>query len=426
MDLIEHISTILVQEEGRKARVAKKASVRPSEASAVLADKSESNIVGKCHREIFLRMIGTPAEETILPEKALQFRVGRAVEEDVGNLAGKAGVLVATGVRVFVPNLNTAIEMDDVFIDPDTNQGVIADCKTISGHYSNNKVLKQGKAKESAVMQELVYLNEFRTGKALKAAIMEAYEKRMALEGRRDWLLKQLEEGEGTLEEQASWRSEAHDLVWELKWNRVEVDWDNFNKMDDGPTTGMLVYVSRDEAGCRQFNVAIDVDPLDGHHLPKVDGASYSTFTVESIYERFNLMQSYYQRACDEAARLLELQGVTAPAEDAPYTEQKAYWDQMGREMRDLPMQFLPPAEYEWKYSPEKIEALHDKGLVLKTAYEEWKLVSSGRNRKPRPVPVIGAWQCRFCDYSKRCIGLQDPSYANLAQDLLEISDDAA
>jgi len=423
VDVFEHIDKVLLQEEGWTARVARKASTRPSDASAVLFDQTEAKITGACHRAVYLRLVGTPVEEIIKPEKAMQFRVGRAVEEDLGGLARKAGIFVAAGVRVEIPHLNTSLEMDDILIDPETQQPIIADCKTISGYWSNDQVLNKGKVKWSAVMQLLVYLNEFRTGAALKEAIRQASSDKTVMEGRTIELRRLLEAKTGTEEEQKVMAHELHDLEWKRKWNRVQVDWDNFAAMGDGPSTGMLIYISRDEAGRRQFNIGISCDPLDGWHYPSVDGAVVPIFTVESIYERFQTLQGYYLRTYDEAVRRLELRGVRAPATDAHYYEVKKYWEALGLEMRSLPLEFMPPAEYEWNYSPEKIEALYERGFLGKTKYKEWKTVSSGKNRKSREVPVLGDWHCNFCNYRKRCIGLQDPAYANLASDLISIDD---
>ena len=423
-NVFQYIDPVLVAEEGFTARVARKASVRPSEASAVMFDQSEGPIQGACHRMVYLRQIGTPKEAQITPEKAMQFRTGKAIEEDLSGLSQKAGILVAAGVRVAVPNMNGTLEIDAILLDPETGQGIIIDCKTVSG-WGGNKKIKEGKPKITAVMQEIVYLNEFPTGTHLKNAILEAYNTRKQFEDRQNELTELLR-SEVSDKQKNEWSKEFKSNLNKLRWNRVHVDWSNFEAMSDGPVAGMLIYISRDSDTRRQFDIGIATDPLDGYHYPVIDGIEARLFTVESIYERYNLLQAYYQRAFDEGVRLLELQGVQMPPDDAPYSDIARYWDLLGAEMQNLPISFLPPAEYEWKYSPAKIEDLFAKGLLPKTVYDGWKMVASGRNRKPRPVPTVGAWQCNYCDYRARCIALQDPAYANMAQELMTLSDDEA
>src|ERR1035438_5667218 len=53
---------------------------------------------------------------------------------------------------------------------------------------------------------------------------------------------------------------------------------------------------------------------------------------------------------------------------------------------------FWPPAEYEWKYSAEKIQTLGEAGIIGKTKYRNWQKRAKGKTH-------LGAWQCAHCPF---------------------------
>ena len=71
----------------------------PSSASATLYDQTESQCVGKCHRAEIFKMTGEPQTNPSNEVSARRFRMGRACEADVIQLAKDAGIFVASGVR---------------------------------------------------------------------------------------------------------------------------------------------------------------------------------------------------------------------------------------------------------------------------------------------------------------------------------------
>src|ERR1039457_6838061 len=55
--------------------------------------------------------------------------------------------------------------------------------------------------------------------------------------------------------------------------------------------------------------------------------------------------------------------------------------------LHTLPSTFWPAAEYEWKYSAEKIQTLGEAGIIGKTKYMAWQKRAKGKTH-------LGAWQC--------------------------------
>ena len=85
--------------------------------------------------------------------------------------------------------------------------------------------------------------------------------------------------------------------------------------------------------------------------------------------------------------------------------------------MRRLPIEFLPPADYQYRYDEHQIEDFHTKGLIGETKYKEWKTWKNGKRRKAG-TPIIGDWQCRYCNYRLQCIPLQCPDLASMCADM--------
>src|ERR1035441_4473623 len=89
-------------------------------------------------------------------------------------------------------------------------------------------------------------------------------------------------------------------------------------------------------------------------------------FRSESVYERFRALQGYHFRNIGFVRRELAIAGTLEPGKglgqdgkDRTGFEQSradmSYWDLVFQNVRALPSNFWPPAEYEWKYSAEKI-----------------------------------------------------------------------
>ena len=417
MQLFEHLDNALVQIENHNSYVARSAAAWPSEASAELFDDLEAPVVGKCHRASFWRMIGEPVTNPIDPIGARRFRVGKAIEEDIKKCAQVAGIFVASGVKFYVADIDLSLELDLVLIDPETKQAVIGECKSIYGYYAASEVIKNGRPKLDAVMQATMYVNEFRTGAAIKEAIAACLKQRDKLQARVEQLRTELnammlptylcgqpapkEVIDAKLKEVEAAKSKAARY-------RIEVDYDNLAKLSDGPTAAKLAYETRDDCQTKEFDVQVWTDPFDGLHYPMIDGEPYRIFTVESVYERYKILQKHYLKAVAWVEKEL---GDTAGEKGT-----EAYWAKVGQKLRDLPLDLLPKAEYEFKYGAEKIEALFKAGKIGKTKYEGWKKKHKGKTH-------IGSWRCSYCSFLKRCLPLEYPEYQYLA---LELDNDEA
>ena len=104
-----------------------------------------------------------------------------------------------------------------------------------------------------------------------------------------------------------------------------------------------------------------------------------------------------------EAKKRLEARGVLEPEPAEGFcvpedrVDQKAlakYWEAVRQEIAQLPDDFLPSADFEYRYSAEKIEVLYKKGAIGKKKYADWKKTGS----------IVGAWQCRYCAHKLACI----------------------
>lgn len=401
MRLFQYIDKALMEAESRSEYAAVEPKVWPSEASAEVFDKRVANIVGKCHRASYFRLIGEPITNTTTPQSARRFRMGRACEADITLLSKDAGIHAASGVRCFVPAIILPFEMDLVVVDPETKQGVIVENKSTYGYATTD--LKRGKPKVEAVMQLCLYLNEVRTGARLKELIQAGLAKRQELEEK----LADISANDPNLES-----PEAKKVQSDLRWNRIEVTPETLDQMDDGPLASKLAYESRDNCDSWEFDIGIYEDDLDGLHYPMVDGQPWKLFTLESVYQRYVILQNYWYRAREHGQKLLAEQDINPP-EDLNTEEGHQYLDKLAETVRNLPPSFWPPAEYELRYADDKIHTLFNDGLISKTKYQKWQKKHAGYDH-------IGDWQCAFCNYKSRCVSVEYPELRHLALDLMD------
>lgn len=395
--VLDYVDATLVSQESRDPKASRIPAVWPSEASADRIDKTEGSIIGSCHRKSFGRMVGWNITNQVDPVGAWRFVTGRLIESHLTSLATATNppIYVAAGVRHYVPEIHLPFELDLIVKDPETNRGWIVECKTIYGYMAGKQIMTEGKPKLEHIMQACLYLLEIKDGKKLKEVIHAGYAER----------------GKGR--------------------NRIQISSPEFiNSVDDGCVGAKLVYISRDECQRKEFNITIEED-FDGSTYPCVDGTMWKIFTVESIYERYRTLQNYWYRARAEAERRLEAQGVTPPptlrlvrgpgsspseAEDQPLTDEqkeaeKAYLIRLEQQTASLPQEFWPPAEYQWAYTPDKIELLNQRGLLGKKKYDDWKKRKKGADR-------IGDWQCLYCPFKRMCVPQQNPAWAYQLYDM--------
>jgi hypothetical protein len=400
--LFDLIDAALVGQESKSPKAALIPSVWPSEASAERIDKTESDIVGKCGRAVHLRMIGYNITNQVDPVGAWRWVTGRMIEQHLSDLAELTtpNIFVASGVRHFVPDLFLPFELDLVVIDPVTKRGWITECKTFYGYQATKSIVKESTPKLDNLMQASLYLSEIKTGKRLKEIIKQGVEDRKNSTG--------------------------------LSRNRIEADLAQLELMDDGPLGAKLAYISRDECLRKEFTIELKED-FDGSIYPAVDGQMWKIFTMESVYARYRLSQDYWFRARREALGRLAQKGIHKPdtlhlvlsKEDVKKAEEpiqkteeqkqaeNEFLMAMEREVKLLPNSFWPPADYQWSYSPEKIEKLFIAGKIGKLRYNDWKKKKEGKDR-------IGDWQCLYCPFKKACVPLQNP---NWSYQLYHISD---
>jgi hypothetical protein len=399
--LFDYLDLALVKQESRDPKPSSVPAVWPSEASADRIDKSAFKIVGKCQRQSYLRMTGRPVSNQIDPMGAWKWVTGRMMEGTIVDLAKATSpsVYIANGVKHYVKEFYLPLELDLVVMDPRNKRGWIAECKTYDGYYAEKEIEVIGMPKLENLMQDCIYLLEAPTGKKMKEIIRTSIADRTRMDG----------------------------LGLEHR-NRIEANLEMMEAMDDGPMGAKLIYVSRGKCNRTEFDVSIAED-FDGSHYPVVNGQMYKIFTVESVYERYRTLQGYWFRARREAVRLLQEKGVNPPAtlklvlapgddrsreEGAePLTpEQKliegAYIDALNRQTWILPDEFLPPAEYEWAYSAEKIEKMNSMGLLTKKAYDGWK----------KKKEKVGDWQCLYCPQKQFCVPKQNPNWTYQVADL--------
>lgn len=406
--VFDYVDAAIVNQEGRAAKASRTPSVWPSEASADRIDKAEADIVGTCHRKSFGRMVGWPVTDQVDPIGAWRFTTGKMIENHLTHLTmvSNPRIYVASGVRHYVEDIYLPFELDLVVKDPITNTGWIVECKTIYGYMASKSIMSEGKPKLEHIMQLALYLLEIKTGAKLKQIIEKGYEEKFAYEA------KCLSEGKEPKPGK----------------NRIEANFDLVKEMSDGEIGAKLCYISRDECERKEFNITVEED-FDGSHYPVIDGMQLKTFTVDSIYERYRTLQNYWFAARAEAERRLAVKGVIAPDtlrlvrgrgdktvhdEDLPEEQkqlEQAYIVRLERETASLPASFWPPAEYQWAFSPDKIELLYQRGAIGKKRYDDWKKKKKGADR-------IGDWQCLYCPFKKMCVPLQNPNWAYALYDM--------
>lgn len=397
--LFDHVDKALITQETKEPRASRTPAVWPSEASADRIDKTVGEIVGKCHRAAFGRMVGWPVTNTVDPVGAWRWVTGRLIESHLVGLSKdiKSDFYVASGVKHYVKEIYLPLELDLVVMDPETKKGWIVECKTIYGYMASQEIIKEGKPKLENLMQTCLYLLEIRTGKRLKEIIRAGL-------------------------------AERNNPKSKIARNRIEASESMLDIMDDGPLGAKLLYLTRDTCERKEFNITVE-EECDGSFYPAVDGMMWKTFTVESIYERYRTLQNYWFIARAEAEKRLAAKGITppdtltlvrdhgdSPAHEVELTEEQkkaeyVYLEKIERETAALPVQFWPPAEYQWAYSPEKIELLRTRDLIGKKRYEDWKKKRPGKDR-------IGDWTCLYCPFKKMCVPHQNPNWAYQLYDM--------
>jgi len=84
----------------------------------------------------------------------------------------------------------------------------------------------------------------------------------------------------------------------------------------DEPIGVKMTYETRDDCQTREFDIGLSEDPIDGLHYPEVDGIPQKVFTVESIYERFRILQNYYIRNIQFVKNELCRKGIPEPGRE--------------------------------------------------------------------------------------------------------------
>jgi len=333
------------------------------------------------------------------------------MELDIVNLAKAAGIFVAAGVRYHVADIDLPLELDLVVRDPQTARMYIIENKTTYGYAANKEVIKDGHPRLEGVMQSTIYLNEFSTGEILKEIIHESCRRKQAAR----------DEMQVWDHDQASWQFQK--AKKEFERNRIEVDFDAMELCSDGPVGVKMTYETRDDCQTREFEIGLLGDELDGLHYPMIDGIPQKLFTVESVYERFRALQGYHFRNIGFVRRELAIAGTLEPGKglgqdgkDRTGFEQSradmSYWDLVFQNVRALPSNFWPPAEYEWKYSAEKIQTLGEAGIIGKTKYRNWQKRAKGKTH-------LGAWQCAHCPFKTKCVSVEYPEMRHQVADLM-------
>jgi len=369
-------------------------------------------------RKSIYRMIGWLKSADSRAAGPWKWIIGRAVEDKVTELAryqsesaGISNIYVANGVRLFIPELYLPIEIDVVVKDPETNRAWILECKTYEGYYAEKQIEKERRPKDDNLIQACIYLLETQNGQALKKLIHNSLEERAAL-----------------------------DVSGKTHRNRCDANLAMLDSIDEGPVGCKLIYIGRSTLARTEMDIEIYPD-ADGFHYPMVDGVPYKLFTIESIYERFRTAQNYWFRMRQEAVDRLEKGGVVPPPtielvlnrgdvsksylEDRTLTpEQQAaedkYYELLEHAVRALPEEFFPPPEYEWSYSPERINELGAAGIIGKTKLADYKAKA-----KKGTLVRLGDWQCGYCPYAKMgCIAKQHPGLAYQAYDFSNLDDD--
>ena len=246
------LDSALLSSEESIPYASKSPAVWPSEASAVRTDKSLWNNVGKCHRAAYYRMMGFNVTNPVGAPMCWRWVTGRQIESHLTELTKLTTpkIYVAHGVKLWVADLAVSLEIDVVTRDPESGRGCIIECKTYYGYNAAKEIVKEGHPKPENLMQVCLYLAEVRTGKRLKELIHQSLAERVRLD----------------------------DIGIPHRY-RCEADLEMVDKLDDGPVSAKLTYISRDDCQRTEFNIEIGED-FDGSHYPVVNGLPYKLFCI--------------------------------------------------------------------------------------------------------------------------------------------------
>jgi hypothetical protein len=408
------IDPCILKEETGAPSASKSPACWPSEASAIKVDKSISSTVGKCHRAAYLRMLGFSVTNPAQVSTVWSWLIGRSIEERLTHQTQISGIYAANGVKHFISDIVLSLEFDVIVKNPVDNRGWILECKSYGGYFGKKEIELKGKPKLENLMQICLYLVECPTGAVLKKIVEKSLRTKQGLDKKVSELA-------------------AKGIEFSHRY-RCEADLDVINSIDDGPLGAKLMYIHRDEGLRREFTIEIFKD-FDGSHYPMVDGVPWKIFTIESIYERYRTIQGYWFRARSEGISRLRNKGILPPlgiklilcTQDVqevdvpePKTEEQRkeeldYLSLLEKEVRTLPSSFWPPAEYDYSYSPERIEQLFQAEEIGKTNYMKYK---KGLLKK------LGDFHCGYCSYLGHCLSAECPELISIMADLNSILED--
>lgn len=132
---------------------------------------------GKCPRQVFFSLTGVEATEKLTTDSLINFGVGSAVEEWLGDVLNEAGLDFVREVRVEIEHKGTLItgRIDFCFL----SSGRLIELKTTSSRAMGFMLRNQEQGRTEHRLQAMLYLHASRFGKVLvngeQVNIDEAY-----------------------------------------------------------------------------------------------------------------------------------------------------------------------------------------------------------------------------------------------------------
>lgn len=146
-----------------------KASWYPSEASVEWTDsRGEKHVEGTCHRAAFFRYTNRFADLEFhnSPYTEWIFALGKAVEEILVKQYKEMGIWVDNNKKFYDEKRNISGEVDVIVRDPETNQLVGLEIKSVAGYNAGKQVFGNGRTpaapKTSQLLQTLIYVDQFK------------------------------------------------------------------------------------------------------------------------------------------------------------------------------------------------------------------------------------------------------------------------
>ena len=343
--LLNRINKFIVEKYSKRTHDVSSHTFWPSSASLRIEEKDGTiRLAGKCARYLYWRNTGELPTDKIDAWGVRKMAAGDAIEDTYNVWAEEDGILIEKQhhIQYDIGNITVSGRIDGIYMID--NEIICAEIKTFDGYYAQKEIFgtssTPGRPKDTNILQVMLYLDYFRNNK---------------------------------------YSNEEHNIS--------NVDIKEFR----------LCYIQRSDMKDREYIIS-----LEELRRPA---------TLIEINKEIHVPSSNICTRQSDVYVTDYIPVITPLIEDTPGSSiyltgysLLGLHERMKMIYRCIMSNELPPREYEYTYSDEKIEKLYKDGTLSKKKYAEYQ-----------KGMAVGDWNCRWCIYKTKCWG--DKPWENQKQE---------